>query len=301
MQTGLTSLKPARYHLFESVITLLLGVLYAPLLIHWVDGWLNKSISIDHEYFSYALLGFPYAAFSAWHLRKRWQALPEQAHFLGLGLLSLGIVSYVSPLQNLINLSLPMMLTGLVLFFKGKAGLRLMSMPLLLILLATPTDLPYLIAPYLMPLQRMIATIAGWILNQGGMNVTVDQIYILVNERIVEVAPYCAGLKMLMTCLYVGLLLLHWTGNIRSRLKTIVLLSGAALISVVGNILRNTALTFFHGTGQTHLFEWLHESWGGDLFSAMLLFSVMLLMQGIDKVALDFQHPSSRVEKPVAF
>ncbi|MEL6326654.1 MAG: cyanoexosortase B, partial [Cyanobacteria bacterium J06626_23] len=31
----------------EAIVLGLLIVLYAPLLWHWVDGWLNKSISIQ--------------------------------------------------------------------------------------------------------------------------------------------------------------------------------------------------------------------------------------------------------------
>ncbi|MCY7278239.1 MAG: cyanoexosortase B, partial [Phormidesmis sp. CAN_BIN44] len=35
----------------------LLTLLYAPLLLHWVDGWLRKNISIEHEYFSHGIIG----------------------------------------------------------------------------------------------------------------------------------------------------------------------------------------------------------------------------------------------------
>ena len=285
MQASLKVFDPVKRHSTEAAIALLLAMLYAPLIWYWIDGWLNKSISIEHEYFSYALIGFPYAAWIAWLSRQHRHNLPSSGSLLGIPLLALAVTFYLSPVQNLINLSFPLMLGAVVLILKGLSGLRLMRWPLLFVLLATPTELPYLIAPYLMPIQRMNAAIAAFLLTQIGMDVSVDQIYILVNERIVEVAPYCAGLKMLMTCLYVALMMLHWTANLRSRSKTLSLLAGAALISVVGNIVRNTLLTFFHGTGRTDWFEWLHESWGGDVFSALLLLSVVLLMNGIDQVA----------------
>lgn len=285
MQASLKVLYPVKRHSTEAAIALLLAMLYVPLIWYWIDGWLNKSVSIEHEYFSYALIGFPYAAWIAWQSRHQWRNLPSSGSFWGISLLALAATFYLSPVQNLINLSFPLMLGALILILKGLSGLRLMRWPLLFVLLATPTELPYLIAPYLMPVQRLNAAIAAFLLTQIGMDVSVDQIYILVNERIVEVAPYCAGLKMLMTCLYVALMMLHWTGNLRSRPKAFSLLAGAALISVVGNIVRNTLLTFFHGTGRTDWFEWLHASWGGDVFSALLLLSVVLLMNGIDRVA----------------
>lgn len=303
MQTNLKLLSPVKNHLAEIVTFGLLAVLYVPLMLYWIDGWLNKSISIDHEYFSFALLGFPYAVIAAWELRHRWSELPDRANFLGLSLLVTAGVFYVSQLQNLMNLSLPLMLISLALLSKGVAGLRLMAFPLLFVALATPTALPYLIVPYLLPLQQFIASVVGFLLTQIGMNVTVDQIYVFVNERIVEVAPYCAGLKMMMTSVYVGLILLHRTGSIYSRTKTAFLLVGAALISVVGNIIRNTLLSFFHGTDNTAMFAWIHDSWGGDVFSALLLFSVLLLMKGIDKFADSIETTSmqNREDRPVTF
>lgn len=264
----------------------LLLLLYAPLLLYWYEGWLNKSISIEHEYFSHGMIGLPFAAYLVWENRQRWQRLPDATRWeetiAGLGLLSMGIVCYLSPLANLINLSLPIVLTGLCLWFKGIAGLKLQAFPLLFVLLATPNQIPYLLAPYTLPLQRLIAGTAGFILLQLGMDVRVEEIYLYVNDRIVEVAPYCAGLKMLFTSLYVGLMLLYWTGVWRSRQQTLWFYTGTITISVTANIIRNTLLTFFHGTGQDAAFHWLHEGWGGDLYSACMLGSLVLLLRAIE-------------------
>ncbi|HEY9643695.1 MAG TPA: cyanoexosortase B [Coleofasciculaceae cyanobacterium] len=269
----------------EIAIFGLLLILYLPLLIHWFDGWLNKSISIEHEYFSHGILGLPIAADLCWQQRDRWQQLPDETNptrqLLGLSLLILGISFYLSNLTDLINLSLPTLLTGLCLWFKGLPGLRLQAFPLVLVLLATPNEMPYLLAPYTLPLQRFIAGMAGFILVQSGMDVRVDQIYLFVNDRIVEVAPYCAGLKMLFTSFYVGLLLLYWTGQ-TSRLAIAVFYSGIVGISVAANVIRNTFLTYFHGTGQDAAFHWLHDGWGGDLYSTAMLGFIVLLLKGIE-------------------
>ena len=167
-------------------------------------------------------------------------------------------------------------------WFKGIPGLKLQQFPLLLVFLATPNSWPYLVAPFTMPLQSFIAGTAGFILNQFGMDVAVENIYLYVGGRVVEVAPYCAGLKMLFTTIYVCLMLLYWTGAISSRRKVVWFLSSAVVISVTGNIIRNTLLTFFHGTGQEGLFRWLHDSWGGDIYSACLLLSLVPVLNWID-------------------
>ncbi|MEP0868631.1 cyanoexosortase B [Trichocoleus desertorum AS-A10] len=270
-------------YVLNGAILGLLALLYAPLLWHWVDGWLNKSISTEHEYFSHGLIGLPFAAYIAWNQQNEWRRLPEANHPLGIAFLSLGAVFYLSGLSDLVNLSLPAILVGLCLWLKGMPGLKLQGFPLILVLLATPTELPYLIAPYTLPLQHFIAAIAGFILNQFGMDVTVEQIYLYVGDRIVEVAPYCAGLKMLFTSLYVGLMLVYWTGTWTSRTKTSLFFLGTVVISVSANILRNTLLTFFHGTSQEKAFEWLHAGWGGDLYSACMLGLTVLLLTKIDQ------------------
>ncbi|WP_017303846.1 cyanoexosortase B [Spirulina subsalsa] len=261
-------------------------LLYAPLMVHWVDGWLNKTISIEHEYFSHGLIGFPFAAYIVWLQRKKWRRLGDRTHPVGGILLALGALCYFSGTGELVNLSLPILLTGLCLWLKGVPGLKLQGFPLILVWLATPNAMPYLISPFSIILQTFIANVAGFILIHAGMDVQVESIYLTVGGRLVEVAPHCSGLKMLFTSLYVGLMLLYWTDNLRSRPKTIALLLGAAFISVTANILRNTLLTYFHGSHQDQLFAWLHEGWGGDLYSAGMLGLVLVWMNILDRLHL---------------
>ena len=261
----------------------LLALMYGPLLWHWVDGWLNKSISIQHEYFSHGMIGLPFAAYIAWSQRPQWKRLPEKFHPAGFGLLALSSALYLSQLSDWMNISFPLMLAGLCLSLKGLPGLKLMGFPLLLVVLATPSQLPYLIEPYILPLQRFIAAVAGFLLMQGGVDVTVDQIYLLVNDRMVEVAPHCAGLKMLFTSLYVALMLIYWHRVWPSRLRTSIFLAATVGVSVVGNIIRNTLLSYFHGTENEAAFVWLHDSWGGDLYSAILLVSLIFVLRLIQQ------------------
>ncbi|MEB3827366.1 cyanoexosortase B [Phormidium sp. CCY1219] len=272
----------------------ILALLYAPLILHWYDGWLNKSISLEHEYFSHGLIGLPFAAYIAWSdTRKRWHRLSDRPHPLGALLLFIGGVFYLTGLPDFVNLSFPLVLAGTCLWLKGLPGLKVEAFPLLLVLLATPTEVPYLIAPYTLPLQSFIAGFAGFILSHLGINVTVEGIYLFVNQRIVEVAPHCAGLKMLLTSLYVALMLLYWTGALASRSKTILFLGSTVVLSVFGNIIRNTLLTFFHGTSQEQIFHWLHEGWGGDLYSACMLGLLIPLLTGIEWLVDYFDDGSS--------
>ncbi|MFP4008603.1 MAG: cyanoexosortase B [Spirulinaceae cyanobacterium] len=264
------------------LIGALFTLLYAPLLVYWIDGWINKSISIEHEYFSHGLIGFPFAAYIVWSQRQQWAKLRDRAHPVGIGLLAIAAVFYITKTPELVNLSFAIALTGICLALKGVPGLKLQAYPLIFMWLATPNAIPYLIAPFTLPLQQFIAGTAGLILVIFGIPVEVEGIYLTVGGRLVEVAPYCAGLKMLFTSIYVALLLLYWTGANESRSKSIALVVGAAAISVIANIVRNTLLTLFHGTGQDGAFAWLHDGWGGDVYSALMLGLIVLLLKIID-------------------
>ncbi len=93
-------------------------------------------------------------------------------------------------------------------------------------------------------------------------------------------------------------MLLYWSENLSDRQKSIFMLIGAVVISVSGNILRNALLTFFHGTGKEGLFVWLHDAWGGDLYSLFMLGGIVLLLKVMDR--LDSQSESELDEEESA-
>lgn len=268
--------------LFNLALIGILVLLYTPLLLFWVDGWLQKNISTEHEYFSHGIIGLPLAAYLAWLNRKKWQRLPDYIHPLGGIFILVAGVFYLSGVMEWVNLSFPFLLAGLCLWLKGIPGLRLQGFPLILVFFATPNSVPYLISPYSLPLESFIAGAAGFLLTEFGMQVQVYGIDIYAGNRVVEVAPYCAGLKMLFTTLYVSLILLYWTGALSDRRKTLWFLFCASLISVTGNIIRNTLLAYFHGTGQEKAFLLLHQGWGGDVYSAVTLLILIPVLNWID-------------------
>jgi len=270
-------------NLTNVIIFGLLTLLYGPVLWHWTDGWLNKNIDIEHEYFSHGLIGLPFAAYIVYQQRKKWQRLENRSHPLGLALVVLGAIFYLTGLDQLVYFSFPIILAGVCLCLKGLSGLKLQWFPLLLVILATPNEIPYLITPYTFPLQQFIASVAGFMLQQAGLKVAVEGIYLSVQGRFVEVAPYCAGLKMIFTSLYVTLMLLYWTDTIGDRRKVFTMLGSAVGISIAANIVRNALLAWFHGTGQESKFVWLHDSWGGDLYSALMLLSIVGLFRLLEK------------------
>ncbi|MGK7886191.1 MAG: cyanoexosortase B [Crocosphaera sp.] len=265
------------------LIIAFLAVLYGPIISFWVDGWISKSINVEHEYFSHAIIGFPYAAYIIFRKNNsKWQKLDNTIHPLGGFFLALGLAFYITGTRELVSLSFPIVIAGIMIWLKGIPGLKLNFFPLLLIFLGTPNSVPYLITPYTLPLQKFIATVAWFLLKTLGVNTQVDGIYLYVNNIPVEVAPYCAGLKMLFTSFYVALLLLHWTGNINNKRRVITLLTSTIIISVTANIFRNTLLAVFHGNGMDEAFKILHDTWGGDIYSVAMLGAIIGLNSLLD-------------------
>lgn len=277
-------------YLLDGAIVAMLVILYAPVLIHWYDGWLNKTINDEHTYFSHGLIGLPFAAYIVWTNRQQWRQLPNTTHPLSFALLVIGGLFYLSGQSELVNLSFPAVLAGMTLWFKGVPGFKVQRFPLIFVFLATPTAVPYLIAPFAMPLQQFIAGTAGFILLQLGLNVTVEQIYVSVGGRVVEVGAYCAGLKMLFNSFYLSLMLLYWSGAWISRKTTILFLAGTLILSIISSIVRNTLLICFHVTGHDTAFEWLHEGSGGHIFSACILVLLVPLLNAIERY---FPQPDS--------
>jgi cyanoexosortase B len=83
-------------NLFYYLLGGLSTIIYAPLIFHWYDGWLNKNIGIEHEYFSHGLIGLPFAAYLIWFDRKKWQRLTDSTHPLGGIFLGLAVAFYLS-------------------------------------------------------------------------------------------------------------------------------------------------------------------------------------------------------------
>ena len=87
-------------------------ILYGPLVVYWYDGWLNHTISLEHEYFSHGVLGLPLAAKTVWDQRERWQALNDRWNPLGAVLMGFAAALYLSGISDTVNLSFPLLLTA---------------------------------------------------------------------------------------------------------------------------------------------------------------------------------------------
>ncbi|MDP1610279.1 MAG: archaeosortase/exosortase family protein [Sulfuritalea sp.] len=123
------------------------------------------------------------------------------------------------------------------------------------------------------PLRWLCAHGAAGMLSIAGWQVTPEGAALLWNGKTILVDAPCAGIAMLWVGCYVAALMSY---VYRASLwRTAFNLLGAAVIVLLGNVVRNAAL-FFKEAGIAELPGWTHEGIGLLLFGCVLLLMAKL-------------------------
>lgn len=167
--------------------------------------------------------------------------------------------------------SLILLPAGLVLSFKGWAGLRVIWFALFFLLFAVPLPFSVLLA-ITGPMKAAVSAVAvqllqlvGYPIGRSGVIVTIGQYQLLVNEA-------CAGLQTMFVLEAMGLLYASLM-NHQSALRNILLALLVVPIAFIANVVRVivlTLITFHFGDGAGQGF--LHG------FAGMVLFTVALIL-----------------------
>ena len=241
------------------VIAVLIGLLYAQILPDLASEWWTQSEA------SYGLLIPPMALYIAYMRRKTTFACPVQPDLWGLGLTSLGCLVLLSgELASefyLARVSIVILLAGLIWTFWGRARLRTLGFPL--VLLATMVPLPALVYNALAaPLQLFASTIATDLAQALGVSIYRDGNIIHLAGTSLGVAEACSGLHSL-SALIIGSLLLGFLEN-ASMIGRILLLILAIPLAIAVNVLRVTG-TAILADYKPELAEGFYHSFSGWL------------------------------------
>lgn len=214
----------------------------------------------EDDGYSHGLLVAPLAAYLAWRQRGALRALPVQPDGRGLLAILAACLLYVTGRLGaeffLTRISLVIMAAGLAWTFWGRARLRRLLFPLLLVLSSIP--LPVLVYNKLAgPLQLLASSVSTELAQWLGVSVYRDGNIIYLADTTLGVAEACSGLRSVSSLAVAALLLscleLRRTGT---RLTLLVL---ALPIAIGFNVLRvaGTALLserdpalgsgFYHG------------------------------------------------------
>ena len=209
--------------------------MYATILVDLADDWWNEPNS------SYALLVPPLTAYIAWKRRGLTLNVPATPDLHGLfvifGACVILLIGRLGAEFFLSRISLVILLTGLCYTFWGKARLRTLMFPLLL--LATMVPPPVIVYNQLAaPLQLFASLVSTRIAQFCGVSVFQDGNIIQLATTTLGVEEACSGLRSLSALIVMALLL--GFAQCRRPLTRVLLLLLAFPIAIFVNVLRVT-------------------------------------------------------------
>jgi exosortase len=274
VQTGLSiprasaAGKPALPWWQAAVISVLLLWMYAPTLVHLVAQWWNDP-NFSHGFFVPV-----FSAFVVWRERSKLITVRPQPSWWGLLLLAGGlgllIVGQMGAEIFLSRTSLLIVLTGLIVLFRGWTFFRAILFPWAFLFLMIP--IPAIVFNQItFPLQLLASKLASATLSWMGVPVLREGNVIVLPTMALEVAEACSGIRSLMSLLTLAII---YGYSMESRNSVRVLLAVASIpIAVAANSFRIVGtglLVQYWDPAKAQGF--FHE------FSGWLIFIISLLM-----------------------
>jgi exosortase len=248
------------------------ALLYAPVAAGLARQWYDDPAS------SHGIALALAAAIVAWRRRGALRALPAAPSNLGFVALALALLLYIAGTFAgellVLRVSALASCAACVLTLAGRAHLRLLTPPLVLLLLAIP--LPATIVTSLtLPLQLLASQMAAGLLGTVGISVIREGNLLTLSTVTLEVAEACSGLRSIVSLVA---MIAMFTVLTEGRVRHAVVLSLVTVpIAIIGNTLRVA------GTGLlAHLFGpamargFIHELTGFAAFAAMGLALVVV-------------------------
>src|SRR4030042_4270955 len=191
-------------------------------------------------------------------------------------MLLLGRISSVTTVQQI---SIIIILPGLVLMILGTRYLRALSLPLFYLIFMIPSIIDLFISKIHWPCQLFSAVVAGKILKIINIPILQNAQYLELPNMTLEVANACSGVRYLISIIAIGIPLAYYTQKHWTR--RVALLSLAITVGIIINPIR-IALVGIWGYnggkilhGPMHIFQGLFVSVVGfiSLFCLARLFS----------------------------
>ncbi len=277
---GTPSLKAGGW-LPGSADLVVLGLLAASFLVLFLPTYsqLSKTIWASDEQGHGPII----LAASAWLLYQRRHALAAlpaaTRSWPGWALLGFGMLCFAFGHSQAIVIvevgSQILVLSGLLLLFKGGAGLRLCWFPLFFLIFMVPLPGP-LVAAVTTPLKSAVSAVASMLMHALGYPIGRSGVILTIGPYQLLVADACAGLNSMFTLEALVLLYMNLMGH-KSPLRNVLLALSAIPISFLANVVRVVILvlvTYYFGDEAGQGF--VHGFAGMVLFLVALTLTIML-------------------------
>ena len=249
------------------------ALLYRPVAAKLVHDW-----ATDDNY-SHGFLIVPLALYFAWQRRGSLLATPLKPSNWGLFYILAALATLGAGILGaelfLTRISIPLVLTGMVLFVLGPRHLRLLSFPIAFLLLMIPV--PAIIFNQIaFPLQLVASTFGQQMLS--GLNVPVfrEGNVIVLPHTALEVAEACSGIRSLVSLLTLGLVYGYFADP-RNTVRAMLVVATIP-IAIATNGLRVAGLGLVaHWYGPSAIEGWFHTFSGWLVFVAA--FAMLVVVQ----------------------
>jgi exosortase len=228
-----TTAIPVQRYLEIAVLAILIGLIYARTLTGLFDDWWNEPS------FSQGMLLPPLALYFAWLDRRALLALPAEPSRKGLWAVTVGCFLFLAGKLSaeffLQRFSFIIVLAGLIWVYWGKARLKRLAFPL--VLLSTMIPLPAIVYnTATAPLQLFASETAARIAQWCGVSVYRDGNIIQLAHMSLGVDEACSGLNSFSALMVAALLLGQFLCN--SLFVRVLLFLLSAPLSIAVNVLR---------------------------------------------------------------
>jgi exosortase len=212
---------------------------------------------------------------------------PRRVCLWGLPVIAISLAMLVAgfyPLQNewIKQLSMPLLIWGVVLYLAGWKMAKITAVPIFFLLFALP--LPgYLYERIALPLQNLAARMSGGILRVLGVELEVTASYMAIvsvsgQTHDLQVAEACSGVRSMMAFFALGTALAYIED--RPMWQRVTMVVAALPITVVCNILRVTITSSMFVIDKPELGQEFMHTFTGML----LLIPALLLLFGLGKL-----------------
>ena len=250
----------------------LVGLLYTPILVRLVRQW-GTDPNFSHGFFVPA-----FAAFVVWQERARLAAIRPAPSSWGLAMILFSLCTLILGVFGaelfLSRMSLIVLLAGLILFFLGWEFLRVISFPLLFLILMVP--IPAIVFSQItFPLQILASKLSATVLPVFGVPVFREGNVINLPAMPLEVAEACSGIRSLLS---LATLAIMYGYLLEKRVAIRVMLALASVpIAVGANALRIVVtglLVQYWDPDKAEGFYHTFEGWLIFVVALIMLFAV---------------------------
>ena len=275
------------YHVWGavSVLTILLGLLYIPVLRGLASVW-GADQNYSHGFFVPLIAGY-----LVWRKQEALRAVTVQPSSWGGLLLLLGLFALVGGQAIIIvggsrgalflqGVSLILVLAGLVLLLAGRGILRILAFPLgyLLLMLPLPEGLATLVT---LPLQHYATQVTSAALHFLAIPALREGHLIVLPSMTLGVTEACSGIRSLLTLLTGAVALSYVT--LPQWWQRLVLIGSVVPITLVTNAMRVTGtglLAHFVGSAAAEGFVHGFAGWVLLLVASVCLYAEVLCLIG---------------------